>query len=226
MKKKKMSVFIDESGDLGNYDAVTEFYILCFVFHDQKDDIAGQVLKLNQSLKQCSETIFAIHTEPLIRKEEIYENMSPQDRRNILTKLFFFSKSCPIKFKTFVFSKKHFHKSSILLDHIKKDVFDFFEANRKLFSRYGEIVIYYDNGQLPIKDMVQGIFSALFESVEMRKVTPADYRLFQTADMLCTFALIDSKLRNRPMSHSEKCIFYSKYDFYHDFYNPIRDKNL
>lgn len=35
MAKRKLSVFIDESGDLGEYNEVTEFYVISFVFHDQ-----------------------------------------------------------------------------------------------------------------------------------------------------------------------------------------------
>ena len=34
---------------------------------------------------------FVVHTGPLIRKEEIYCNMQPNDRRAIFTKLFFFA---------------------------------------------------------------------------------------------------------------------------------------
>lgn len=90
MTKRKLSVFIDESGDLGGYNEVTEFYVISFVFHDQNNDISGQIEKLTNSMKQYSNEPFAIHTEPLIRREEMYEEMLPEDRRNIFTKLFFF----------------------------------------------------------------------------------------------------------------------------------------
>lgn len=60
----------------------------------------------------------------------------------------------------------------------------------------------------------------------MRKVMPVDYKLFQTADMLCTMFLMDAKYKNHPMSHSEKWIFNSKYDYYHDFFTPILSKEL
>ena len=43
-----------------------------------------------------------------IRREEMYTDMLPEDRRNIFTKLFFFSMATNIRFKAFVFSKKHF----------------------------------------------------------------------------------------------------------------------
>ena len=51
MAKRKLSVFIDESGDLGEYNEVTEFYVISFVFHDQSNDISNQIEKLTNSMK-------------------------------------------------------------------------------------------------------------------------------------------------------------------------------
>lgn len=226
MVKRKLSVFIDESGDLGNYNEVTEFYVISFVFHDQSNNLNGQIRKLANSMKKYSAAPFAIHTEPLIRREEMYSDLSPADRRNIFSKLFFFSMSSNILYQSFIFSKKHFKDSDVLLKHINRDIFDYFMSAKDFFKKFDEVVVYYDNGQLPIKYTVQTIFSLLFDNFEMRKVVPVDYKLFQTADMLCTIHLMDAKYRNHPMSHSEKCIFNSKYDFYHDFFTPMCGKRL
>lgn len=226
MKTKRLSVFIDESGDLGNYNKVTEFYILSFVFHDQNNDLSGQIEKLNNSLKAFSKKEFAIHTEPLVRREEFYAEMSPKDRRNIFTKLFFFSMVSNIRFKAFVFNKKHLKNTKMLLDHIGNTLFEYFNKMNEFFDKYKEIIIYYDNGQLPIKEIVKNIFSSLFNNVVIRKVLPIDYKLFQTADMLCTLYLMNEKFKILPMSKSEKYIFNSKYDFYHDFFKPISIKEL
>ena len=226
MPKNKLSVFIGESGDLGKYNKITEFYVVSFVFHDQSNDISKNIEKLNNSLTKYSNQQFAIHTEPLIRREEMYENMLPIDRRYIFTRLFFFSKSIDISFKSFVFSKKYFKSPESLLQHINRAIFDFFSLRKDYFNKYDEIVIYYDNGQLPIKYIIQTIFSLLFNKLEMRKVLPVDYKLFQVADMLCTMHLMDAKYENHPMSKSEKYIFNSKKDFYHDFFFPINEKEL
>lgn len=226
MEKRRLSVFIDESGDLGEYNEVTEFYIVSFVFHDQSNDISGHIEKLNNAVKQYSSMPFAIHTEPLIRREEIYKDMSLADRRNIFTKLFFFSIAANIRFKTFVFSKKHFQSTDFLLEHIKRDIFDYFYSMNEFFDKYDEVVVYYDNGQLPIKQIVELTFSLLFKNLVMRKVLPVDYKLFQTADMICTLYLMHEKLKNNPMSKSEKWIFYSKYAFNHDFFSPISEREL
>ena len=103
---------------------------------------------------------------------------------------------------------------------------DFFTSKKEWLDKYDEIIVYYDNGQLPIKYAVTSLFALLFKSYEMRKVLPVDYRLFQTADMICTMYVMDAKYRNHPMSNSEKIIFNSKYDFYHDFFNPFKAKEI
>ncbi|MBO4667693.1 MAG: hypothetical protein J5666_06200, partial [Bacilli bacterium] len=224
MNKRTLSIFIDESGDLGNYNTVTEYYILSFVFHDQRNDLSGHIDRLNNSLFVYSKDPFAIHTAPLIRREEMYQGMLPKDRRNIFTKLFFFSLNANINYKCFVFSKKNYQSTDTLLKHIMIELHDFFISKKEWLDKYDEIIVYYDNGQLPIKYAVTSLFALLFKSYEMRKVLPVDYRLFQTADMICTMYVMDAKYRNHPMSNSEKIIFNSKYDFYHDFFNPFKAK--
>ena len=84
---KQLSIFIDESGDFGEYNGITEYYVISFVFHNQTEDISGMVERLDNSLKDVSDKKFAIHTMPLIRREEMYIDMSPNERRAILRKL-------------------------------------------------------------------------------------------------------------------------------------------
>lgn len=46
MKQKNLSVFIDESGDYG------QFYIICLICHEQDNSIDKQIEYLNNKLKQ------------------------------------------------------------------------------------------------------------------------------------------------------------------------------
>lgn len=36
---EELSIFIDESGDFGEYDYHSPYYIITMVFHDQQEDI-------------------------------------------------------------------------------------------------------------------------------------------------------------------------------------------
>ena len=45
---KEISIFIDESGDFGEYQTHSPYYIVSLVFHEQKDDISENVKFLNE----------------------------------------------------------------------------------------------------------------------------------------------------------------------------------
>ena len=47
---KELSIFIDESGDFGEYDYHSPYYIIAMVFHDQSADIEQPMKKLEQDL--------------------------------------------------------------------------------------------------------------------------------------------------------------------------------
>ena len=47
---KELSVFIDESGNFGDYDLVSPYYIISIVVNSQENDISEQICMLEQSL--------------------------------------------------------------------------------------------------------------------------------------------------------------------------------
>lgn len=50
--------------------------------------------------------------------------------------------------------------------------------------------VIYDNGQTQVTKIITSVFNTLFANVEMRKVRPVDYKLFQVADLICTLEMI------------------------------------
>ena len=74
---KELSVFIDESGDFGEYSPHSPYYIITMVFHDQEVDIQENVLRLDTELSYLGLENLCIHTGPIIRKEEIFGPISP-----------------------------------------------------------------------------------------------------------------------------------------------------
>lgn len=73
---KELSIFIDESGDFGEYAAHSHYYIITMIFHDQNSDVQPAVTKLNQGLSYLKLNNLCIHTGPIIRREEIYAGMT------------------------------------------------------------------------------------------------------------------------------------------------------
>ena len=49
---KELSIFVDESGDFGEYEKHAPYYIVTMIFHDQTIDISDNINLLNKSLKQ------------------------------------------------------------------------------------------------------------------------------------------------------------------------------
>ena len=80
----EISIFIDESGDFGEYQIHSPYYIVSIVFHEQKKDISALVSNLDKRLTYHNLNNNCIHTGPIVRKEEEYQNMSIKERRNIL----------------------------------------------------------------------------------------------------------------------------------------------
>lgn len=94
---KELSIFVDESGDFGEYDAHSPYYIITMILHDQTKNISLAISKLDSELTNLGYENHVVHTEPLIRREEDYKDLSPNERRNILIKLYYFVIKCEIQ---------------------------------------------------------------------------------------------------------------------------------
>ena len=222
----QLSIFLDESGDIGEYQSHSPYYIITMVFHDQAMDITDELKRLDQELSTLGYDNTANHTEPLIRREEAYRNLSPNERRRIFSKLYFFALRAPIRYKTFVFEKKHFSNVLELEARMAKEISAFLKENLEMFQGFSEIILYYDNGQHIITRTMNAVLATVFSQYTVRKVFPKDYRLFQVADLICTITLIRKKIETGDLSKSEQLLFHSKREFYKDFVKRIEKKSL
>lgn len=209
---KDLSIFIDESGDFGKYSQHSPFYIVSMVFHEQKDSITEQVNKLESELEMMGFKYHTIHTAPLIRRESVYKNLDISLRKRIFNKLFMFTKNVRIKCTTLVVDKMQHSKSHEIAQQLSRQLASFIKDNAEYFNSFDNIIVYYDNGQYQLSYILNVIFSTLLsQSFEFRPVMPNQYKLFQTADLICTFALTQNKiLSGKELSNSERIFFGSK----------------
>ena len=70
------------------------------------------------------------------------------------------------------------------------------------------------------------LFNSRFSNVEIRKISPADYKLFQAADLICTLEHINKKTELGQFSGTEKDFFGSKRDFRRDFMRKIDQQRM
>lgn len=107
LNMKELSIFVDESGDFGKYDFHSPYYILAFVFHDQENDISEEIAVLNHKLSKYGLQNRAVHTGPVIRKEEEYSAFTIEDRRTIMRHLISFYRHAEINCTAVHIEKKH-----------------------------------------------------------------------------------------------------------------------
>ena len=204
---KELSVFIDESGDFGEYDFRSPFYIITMVFHDQENEILPAVDKLNQELSYMRLNGLCIHTGPIIRREESYEYMEISERRRIFNKLVAFIRQVDIRYKCFYIEKKHIEDVVVASGKLSKQISAFIREHYDEFRSYDRVKIYYDNGQIEVTKIISSVFSVLLTNTEFRRVMPEDYKLFQVADLLCTMELVKLKVEHGLFSKSESVFF-------------------
>ncbi|SEF09481.1 DUF3800 domain-containing protein [Jiangella alba] len=210
---RELSIFIDESGDFGPLQRHSPFYILSLVFHDQSDDITRHLDKIHQALLvRGLSADHAIHTAPLIRREHDYRWLDLPARRSIFRVLVDFVRTCDVTQHSQVFSKRDHGDTDQLVSAMSRELGALIRANHQYFGSWDRVVIYYDNGQKEITNLVNSVFNAHLTNVEVRKVIPSDYSLFQAADLCCTLALLRKKIEADGLSSSERDFFSTSKD--------------
>lgn len=205
---RDLSIFVDESGDYGTN---SRFYILTMVFHEQDKPIAHQVEALANHLHECGLHAGALHTGPMIRKEDEYQNDSLTDRKRMFSALYGFMRKCDIQYKSFVIDKREYPDPFKLKARLARDISVFFQENIEYFTSFDRAIVYYDNGQAIVTNIINTTLAAIFFDVDIRRVKLSDYRLFQCADLICTLVLMKAKdERSLGMTKSEEIFFESR----------------
>ena len=217
----ELSIFIDESGDFGPYDFRSPYYIITMVFHDQSVDISLPIAKLEQDLANRGFPDHCVHTGPIIRRENEYEFETIQTRRRILNSMVTFIKHCNIRYHCFHIEKKHIEDSVQASARLSLLISRFVRDHYQEFLSFKKTKIYYDNGQIEISKILASVFTVLLPEVEIKRVVPSDYRLFQAADMFCSMELIRLKAEASAISASETEFFGSIRDLKKNYLNPL-----
>ena len=94
-RMKELSVFVDESGDFGEYDRRSPFYIISLVLHDQSIDISEDLKALEREMRNIGYPDHCVHVGLIIRKENEFEEL--ETRRKIVKRLMPFMRHIDIK---------------------------------------------------------------------------------------------------------------------------------
>lgn len=222
----KLNVFIDETGDPGNYEKHSPFYIISFVFHEENSHIESEIEHLNQKVDQFyNKTYF--HCGPMIRGENEFEFEETETRIKLSMVLASFIRRIPIRCHSIFVRKRNIKCYDELVLLLVKQLNRFIVDKLSYFQSFDLIVIYYDNGQNIVKRIVGSTFNKLLNNTSFKKVNPKEYRLFQVADFICTFKNIELKMQDKILSKSEKAFFhYDKRTLLKQYLNLINSKTL
>lgn len=223
---RELSIFIDESGDFGLYEAHSPFYLVTLVFHDQSVDITENINHLNEKVRQSGLPDYTVHAGPLIRRENEYIHLSLLERKRIFNFLYNFARTTYITYRSIIVDKKHLIDEFDLNIQITKQLSAFLNGNIEEFMRYDRIVVYYDYGQIELTNILVTAFNAILSNVEFKKISPANYKLFQAADMLCTLELLALKAERKMLSKSELVFFTSAKNLHKAYLKAIQKKHF
>ena len=104
---KELSIFVDESGDFGDYAEHSSYYIISLVLHDQTIDIRHDVDWLETRLAELGYPNHCMHSGPVIRNEQEYRKDTIENRRKLLKAFMVFFRKLDITCKTIAIEKKH-----------------------------------------------------------------------------------------------------------------------
>ena len=223
---KELSIFVDESGDFGEYDFHCPYYIISFVFHDQNVSIIDELTKLNTALTNIGLSNHCVHTGPIIRGEEEYRYMDIKERQKALMQMMGFIRRMNIKCKSIYIEKKQFNESIDAIGNLSKQLSRFIRENMEYFYGYDKVKVYYDNGQIEVTKILSSVFNVLLDNVEFKRVLPKDYRLFQVADCICTMKLLELKAEAKILSNSEIKFFNDVKTLRKNYFKVVWQKEL
>ena len=224
--KKILSCFIDESGDFGPYDFHSPYYYVTVVLHDQDVDITEKIQGLDYRTSNLGYVKHAIHTGPLIRRENIYKNDLIENRKHLFNVLYYFTIHLPIKYFTVRVKKSECSDDIIQTAKLSKSISQELQTHNDFWKSFDKIKVYYDNGQTELTRIITSVFNTLFTDVEMKKVKPVDYKLFQVADLICTLELLAEKATHNEFTKSELEFFGTVRDFKKNYLKYIRKLKL
>jgi hypothetical protein len=221
---RELSTFADESGDSSKQ---SKYYLLTLVFHDQADDIAPNIARHEQALKDADLPDIPFHMSPLLNGHDNYENLALDLRKQLLVRFFTFVKLAPIKYKTFVYKKSEVPPDK-LLAKMKQDMINYLFSNIEFLQQFDTVKVYYDRGQkLITSNLTAAMNYVLASSVsEFKDGNQAQYRLAQAADLLCGFELTALKFDAHEQTATDEMFFFNARNFKQNYFRKLQGKLL
>lgn len=218
-------MFVDESGDFGEYNPASPYYYVTMVLHNQEVDISKNIKALENQVAAWGYPEHNIHTGPLIRRESVYKYDLREERKALFNALYHFTRMLDIKYICPVINQGDCIEKTKLAytEKLTKEIVRKLRANYAFFNEFDKIIVYYDYGQAELAQILISVFNTMFSDVVFRKIETNQYKLSQAADLICTVEAIGQKAT---LTKSENEFFHSKNEFRKNIYKNIVKKRL
>ncbi len=225
MREKILSIFVDESGDFGQYNSASPNYYVAMVLHNQEVDISKNIKALETQVANWGYPEHTIHTGPLIRRESVYKNDLRENRKALFNALYHFARMLDIHYICPMINQGECEEKTKLAytDKLTKEIASQLRRSYEYFIKFDKIIVYYDYGQTELAQILISVFNTMFSNVEFRKIETNQYKLAQAADLICTLEAIAQKTI---LTKSETEFFHSKSAFKKNIYKNIVKKKL
>ena len=134
MSEKILSVFIDESGDFGPYEAHAPYYLVSMILHNQSTDVSENIKLFDSHLLNLGYQNHAIHTGPLIRRESVYSNDLVEDRKRLFNALFNFARKLDFQYSCIKVKKSECLDVITMTSKVSKALADVLRSNKLIKS--------------------------------------------------------------------------------------------
>lgn len=221
----ELSIFIDESGSDGLRD---KYYLVTLVVHEQDESLSDNIRLYEQSLADKNLPNIPFHASPLLNGHADYAGLSLAERKRLLSSFRVFARHVPVHYTTIALKTKEHASASAVSDAMRRRLIDFIFDNLSYFQEFDRVKIYYDNAQQSIVEAVRKAmnYALAKDTVIYKNASPADYRLSQVADYICTMEFTALKFSDKTPTATDEKFFGAWSQFKKGILKEIRAKRI
>ena len=227
-EKRRLICYLDESGDFGPYSEHSPAYCFSFVFVTPESDYLQKEEKYQRRISRLTGGDHFVHVGNLVRAEEPYEGLLRESRADLFGTLLFFYLHSGLNCARFRVKKDGIDSNDgiELSVRISIELGKWISRHLEYLSSFDEIELLYDYGQPNLVRAISSSFAANGFTIQISKKKQEECTLLQVADMLCNVELLQYKIEEGHLSHSDIAFFGLARKIKKDLIKPIKTLQL
>lgn len=220
---ERLNLHIDETG---NQDLSEGRYLVAVVLHDHSADIEDAIARYRARLSEAGLPDVPFHGKDLLHGNEGYANVSPGDRKRLLTQFSRFVRELPISFFALRYDGATVHNRNELEARLRRDLALLIFDSLSYFQAFDAIAVYYDNGQGAVSAALHDALDFVLAKnvADYRHADPNARRLLQVADYVCTVLRVSEDYDADRQSRTHERFFGNRRNFTQSFKKQLDRK--